>query len=174
MGSSTTPDRPDVRVSSHQRHSSRNRAEQRRISGSRQSASHAIHPQAAGQQASRAPGRLNWPQDRHRPDPWSASGAGLARARARPLPWPHEFPDPGTSHQFSSSSADSGKSHRCGGSSPPGRENPQPGLMICDVPPVGAVPALACPMLLWMTAGGRETSRVRVVSPLELHPRRGR
>ena len=86
----------------------------------------AIRPQAAGQQASRAPGRLNWPQDRERPDPRSASGAGLTQARARPLPWPHELPDPGISHQFSSSSADSGKSHRYGGSSPPGRKNPQP------------------------------------------------
>jgi len=76
-------------------------------------------PLGRGQQASKAPGRLNWPQDRQRPDPWSASGAGLTRARARPLPWPHEFPDPGISHQFSGSSPDSGKSHRFPGSSPP-------------------------------------------------------
>ena len=41
----------------------------------------------------------------------------LMRARARPLPWPHELPDPGISHQVSSSSSDLGESHRFPGSS---------------------------------------------------------
>jgi hypothetical protein len=53
----------------------------------------------------------------------------------------HELPDPGISHQFSSSSPDSGKSHHSGGSSPPGQKNPQPRLMIAHPPrnPMGAV-----------------------------------
>ena len=51
------------------------------------------------------------------PAPQPTGGARLTRAGARPLPWPHELPDPGISHQFSSSSPYSGKSHRFPGSS---------------------------------------------------------
>ena len=76
-------------------------------------------PRRRGSKARRVPDRLNWPQDRRRPDPRSVSGAGLTRAASCPLAWPHELPDPGISHQFSSSSPDPGKSHRLGGSSPP-------------------------------------------------------
>jgi hypothetical protein len=52
------------------------------------------------------------------------SGASLTQAVVRPLPWPHELPDPGISHQFSSSSPDSGISHRFPGSVPPRTQNP--------------------------------------------------
>lgn len=105
----------------------------RRISGSRQSTSHAIRPQAVGQQASRAPGRLNWPQDRERPDPRSASGAGLTRARARPLPWPHELPDPGFLTSFRVLVQIQGNLTAMGVQVPPAEE-PQPRLIIAPPP----------------------------------------
>ena len=64
--------------------------------------------------------------------PCSEAGQRSPRlaSRAAPLLWPHELPDPGISHQFSSSSPDPGKSHRCGGSSPPRTQIHDPDLRV--------------------------------------------